>query len=376
MVANARCVTTTDITLDAVLDGIGSGRWRTGVDAVRKASTAKTRRASKLKLPGIMFHGHFPGGRAREELKRYSGLLCLDIDHVDIEATREKVIADFHTMAAFISPSGTGIKAVLPMDNDDPAKHSALFDAVSLYYWRQLGISVDKACRDLARLCFVSHDPTIYINPKAQLFARCIDHTEHTDHTDITDHTCNERVTPHGVKAVIDATQPRTPGERHRCVFNLVRGLKHNAGMADASFSDLKPIVQQWFRRALPNITTKDFSETWADFVHAWPRADKELSGTTPLDAAFAKAMSAPLPAVCNQYDGEVVKTLLAVCWHLKGRDSHFYLSSHAAGTRLRIDPYQALRYLRMFEADGILEVVKKGNRNLATTYKWQRGTP
>jgi hypothetical protein len=38
-------------------------------------------------------------------------------------------------------------------------------------YFPDLAVTNDKACKDIARLCFVSDDPDIYINPDARLYA-------------------------------------------------------------------------------------------------------------------------------------------------------------------------------------------------------------
>ena len=366
MVSTARCTRTTSTTLEAALSGIRGGRWKDKIATVRRAANPSERRARKLHLPGVMFSGTFDRRRS-DALNSYSQLLCLDIDHTaNLSETRERVIADPHTMAAFISPSGEGLKTLLQLTNDAPALHGQVFDGVAAYYWRQLNIEVDRACRDLARLCFVSHDPQLYTNLNATPFECYIDHIDNTDHTD---NTSNEIDTA-DAGVIIEKTQPRQPGERHRCVFNLARGLRFDAGMEDATFSDLKPYVRKWFEMAKPQIATQDFSETWSDFVHAWPRAKSPLSNT-PLDEAFAAALSGTLPTVCDQYDGQAVKALLAACCHLRGQDGSFYLSTHAAGARLHIKPMQVLRYLRMFEADGIMTPTTKGNRNRATVYQW-----
>ena len=372
MVRTARCAVTADTTLDAVLDGVQGGQWKSAVEAVRRARTPIERRDRKLKLPGVMFSGAFDR-RANDALRRYSQLLCIDIDHAaDVMATREKVVTDPHTLAAFVSPSGTGVKALLQLTNSDPALHGRSFESVATYFWRQHSIEIDKKCCDLARLCFVSYDRQLYSNAHATPFECYIDNVDHTDSTDHADHednTCNGDDTIEAA-AIIEKTQPRQPGERHRCVFNLARGLKFDAGMADLPFSDLKPHVRKWFEMALPNIATKDFTETWADFVHAWPRANSGLSNT-PLDTAFARAMQGALPDVCSEYDGQAVRTLLAACYHLRRSDGTFYLSTHAAAARLNIKPMQVLRYLRMLEADGMITTAKRGNRTKATTYKW-----
>ena len=116
---------------------------------------------------------------------------------------------------------------------------------------------------------------------------------------------------------------------------------------------------------------TKDFSESWADFVHAWERARTGLTNN-PLSSAWERVESEPLPAICNQYDVDHIRRLLALCHYLKRDDGTFYLSMPQAGGLLGIHGQQVKRYLRMFMADELLSIVKPGNRQQATTYKWR----
>ena len=68
---------------------------------------------------------------------------------------------------------------------------------------------------------------------------------------------------------VIDWTLPVEAGERNDFLMKLARGLKFNAGLAEAAMADLMKIVKAWHDRALPVISTRGFSETWIDFRRA-----------------------------------------------------------------------------------------------------------
>jgi hypothetical protein len=173
------------------------------------------------------------------------------------------------------------------------------------------------------------------------------------------------------VEDIIKRTLPTTAGQRNGCLFDLARGLKHNCGLADASFATLKPLVRRWHALALPYIDTKAFDASWSDFVRQWNKAN------IPLDVdvegwAFAQAKEC-LPPAAAEYDTPEVKLLVGICWHMSSLNpaGRFYLSSHKAGGLLAVSHDRALSWLRMFCADGILEITERGNERRATRYRY-----
>jgi hypothetical protein len=168
-------------------------------------------------------------------------------------------------------------------------------------------------------------------------------------------------------------TQPTQPGQRHRQLFNLARGLSFECALADAPMPELKKIVRRWFDMAKPKIGTQAFSESWSDFVHAWKRVKSPLA-TNALAAAWDAVQSGELPPVAEEYDEPNIKRLVGLCYHLgQGRDS-FYLSTHKAGPLLGVLPMQVLRWLQMLQADQVLVLLKTGNRFAASYYRWTYG--
>lgn len=67
----------------------------------------------------------------------------------------------------------------------------------------------------------------------------------------------------------VEHTLPRQPGQRNRRIFDFVRYLRTVFdGSTDPE--ELRHYVEAWHSAALCNIGTKDFGETWRDFLHAW----------------------------------------------------------------------------------------------------------
>ena len=105
--------------------------------------------------------------RNDKALINHSGLLCIDFDHLQsVDLLRKQLLQDeyFDTQMLFVSPSGDGLKWIIPIDTKQTT-HSNYFAAVANYILQTYGVEVDKSGRDISRACFLPHDPQAYINP-------------------------------------------------------------------------------------------------------------------------------------------------------------------------------------------------------------------
>lgn len=155
------------IKLAHALKAIRIDKYRTEVEAIRSCSDDEARSRMKRALPAFAFAGAFEYVDSKPgHLVTPSGIVTIDLDHVeDYDAVWNRVTASPHTLAAFRSPSGDGIKVLVPVTpapttNDEA--HRA-YAAVS----RLLGVEPDPSASDIARLCFVSHDPELFTNDSA-----------------------------------------------------------------------------------------------------------------------------------------------------------------------------------------------------------------
>ncbi|MCE9590085.1 MAG: bifunctional DNA primase/polymerase [Planctomycetes bacterium] len=174
--------------------------------------------------------------------------------------------------------------------------------------------------------------------------------------------------------------QPSGHGQRHRAVFKLARTLRGLPALANADVRDLRPLVRQFHELALPFIGTKDFDETWTDFIYGWGRV-KHPRGCV-MNAILDRAKSVPMPAEANRYETPALRLLVAVCHELqvKAGDGPFYLSARMAGELLAQPAMTAWRYLGTLAGDGVLQVVQRGEnakgaaRRRATRYRYVAG--
>jgi putative DNA primase/helicase len=122
----------------------------------------------KKELPAFLCSGRF-FQRANDGLIQHSGLLCADLDSLGdkVQDVRAKLLTSPYLSALFRSPTGDGLKAIVRV-SADRSKHLGSFHAIEKHVRELTGIQIDEACKDVARLCFVSYDPEAYHNPNAQ----------------------------------------------------------------------------------------------------------------------------------------------------------------------------------------------------------------
>ena len=110
------------------------------------------------------FSGLFTA-RNDKALVKHSGLLCLDFDHLpDLVDLKGRLLEDeyFETQLLFTSPSGNGLKWVIPIDIKS-ISHGDYFTAVANYVLQTYGVAVDKSGRDVSRACFLGYDPEAFL---------------------------------------------------------------------------------------------------------------------------------------------------------------------------------------------------------------------
>ena len=119
------------------------------------------------------FSGLFRKRRA-EDLLMHSGLICIDFDHVkDLDGLKQRLLADeyFDTELLFVSPSGDGLKWIIAVDLQG-MEHSRFFRAIANYLAHAGYPKVDMSGSDIARSCFLPHDPNAFINPKYEKYVK------------------------------------------------------------------------------------------------------------------------------------------------------------------------------------------------------------
>ena len=141
----------------------------------------------KRSSPCLAIAVRFDGGKRREHIVEWTGLSLVDIDHVEeqeVSALMERIRTDVHTLLAYITISGRGIRILyrwtLPegdaMDRQQPhgkantMRYTEAFRMGNDHYVHALGVETDRQCKNPTRLCGLAHDPQAYYNPEAVPF--------------------------------------------------------------------------------------------------------------------------------------------------------------------------------------------------------------
>ena len=134
------------------------------VEAVRSAGTKDEKNRKKALLPVVTWNGTFKS-RHKNECTIYSSYTALDFDHIepkDMPAFVRWLQGFPCVYACFVTPGGTGYKAIILHDNCEPLYHYDLYGQLLKMFdcpW------IDNSTTDLARGNYLSYDPTLWKNP-------------------------------------------------------------------------------------------------------------------------------------------------------------------------------------------------------------------
>lgn len=152
------------ISLPQVAEVVRSNRFKKPCEELRRIKGESEQRAYKaLNFDYVCFSGTF-FKRDSTSLISHSNLICIDLDKVDVQTVKAKLINDPETVMMFTSPSGNGLKWIVSI-NLRKYEHLKWFNGISRYLSDKYGLEADKACKDIARACFIGHDPELYFNP-------------------------------------------------------------------------------------------------------------------------------------------------------------------------------------------------------------------
>lgn len=382
---------------------IQTGKWSKHIAALRSA-TGDTRTKLKKKLPAFLWSGTF-SHRANNGLIKHSGLICADIDKVaeritELHATAR---ADQHAVGAFISPTGTGLKVVFRADD---------FAAVRAHVASHYKAQVDEAAKDVARLCFVSHDPEAFYNTEAVPLELppegandCLSSQNKNTHT-IRLHSApyilhsaplhnNAASVVANIRTKREATASllskysKNPGIA-KIYGDLIEGRHHvQAGERNSFICKAVPFL---YRAVDPQIAL-DFVGCYYDCNRALfsdPREQHMKEATAMLESVtqtYVKTLTAEERSVYEALPQDE-QSAFRICRDLamlpepQREPLTFFLSFDHLGDRLGIFSMQAQRIMRQLAGYGLIDQLEKGTRRTkgvrgnAGKYRWMLQPP
>lgn len=163
------------------LASIISGRTGNLAPAIEQLRTiytldAKKYASLKLGLPYMVCGLFNPPYRKIANFSRTETFI-LDFDHLagkelDPVALKQKLIPDGRVTMAFVSPGGDGLKVLFRLS--EPCYDAHLYSIFYKLFARRFAMDcnieqvLDPRTSDVARACFLSHDPELYYNPEAE----------------------------------------------------------------------------------------------------------------------------------------------------------------------------------------------------------------
>ena len=117
------------------------------------------------------FSGTFTA-RSTKSLIQGSPYICIDLDHIGnsdaIMVIKTLILDNLSPALMFISPSGDGLKIVFKVLTET-ATHLIYFRALQNYFEIVVGHTADPSGSDIARACFLPHDPDAYYNRECDI---------------------------------------------------------------------------------------------------------------------------------------------------------------------------------------------------------------
>lgn len=96
-----------------------------------------------------------------------SQLFIFDFDNVDnLDKLKKKINKHKSLIFSFVSPSGYGLKAVFLLSREitDSSIYSLAYHHHAMRFAKSLGHTPDLQTCDSSRMCFMAHDPDIFVN--------------------------------------------------------------------------------------------------------------------------------------------------------------------------------------------------------------------
>ena len=160
---------TGECTIKAFLQ-LGLQQYKDTIDHIRSIDDKNERNRLKTTLlPSGSLSVRLSTRESSQPLEKrilqYNPLLTLDFDNLpDIEEAKRILATLPYVYYAGLSVSGRGLFAIIPIAAQDHTLHKTYFHALEKEM-QTLGLTIDKACKDVTRLRVVSYDTDPYINP-------------------------------------------------------------------------------------------------------------------------------------------------------------------------------------------------------------------
>lgn len=160
-------------TLNEILFSNKFDEQKIKVDRVRKEKDKERKKVNKGSLLNYTVSCTFNDKRDSKNINTVNPLICLDIDKQDNEQVINKVHDILKDLDCVLysskSCSGEGYFCIIPISNIN--KFGEHWNSLNEDF-KKMGITIDKACKDVTRVRYFSYDDDYYYNPNATVYSR------------------------------------------------------------------------------------------------------------------------------------------------------------------------------------------------------------
>jgi hypothetical protein len=144
-----------------------SDNLKKSVAAIRTVGPGVEQARLKVKLLPYFTFLHFENRIRKSTFFKNARFVLMDLDHVSdkLDILREQMRHDNEVFLFFLSPSGEGLKVVFALDRDisTEAEYKRIYQHFRTLVKERYEVMTDDI-KDVARACFLSYDPEIYVN--------------------------------------------------------------------------------------------------------------------------------------------------------------------------------------------------------------------
>lgn len=168
------------------------------------------------------------------------------------------------------------------------------------------------------------------------------------------------------------------PGTRHSALLRISADFNRLLEARDKPAAFFKPLLFEWWQRAKDaGHANADWQETYHDdFARLWEKS-QDHAYRTPVEQAFARAMSKPLPPVAKEYGCETTRKLIALCREMQATcadaDGKWWLGGRSAAVLIGASQKFVSKCLLRLEFDEVIKCVQRFPRGSmkANRYRW-----
>ena len=190
------------------------------------------------------------------------------------------------------------------------------------------------------------------------------DVTERAERTDENVGELKEILVCKSIGGAIQRTLPEVLHTRHRKIFDFARELKSMPEYTEADPKEFRSAVEQWHKKARPNIETKEFEETWIDFLKGWDKVKWKI-GESPMAQIFEEVqkLEPPKKALEKYPNNRNMQILASLCRKLfnKSKPNPFFLTVRTGARLFNVTPMTISRWLFLLEIDEFIQTIEKG---------------